>query len=70
MTFGASFGRTFSPTFQPKSQVKAGGVLVLHDEFTDTDNTVIGDHIPAPVNTPNNRWVAVEIGRASCRERV
>jgi hypothetical protein len=45
MTFGSTFGRTFSPTFQPKSQTKKGGVIV-HDTFTDTDNTMLSSHTP------------------------
>lgn len=56
MTFGSTFGRTFSPTFQPSSQAE-GNILMFYDDFTDDDGTALQDHVPVPINKPNNMWV-------------
>lgn len=34
----------------------AGLTLVFHDEFTDTDATVLSSHTPAPVNSISGAW--------------
>jgi len=60
MTFSPPFGRTFSPSFKPNSlaEAVAGGVLI-YDTFTDTNNTLLKNHIISPTNTPATAWATV-----------
>lgn len=45
MTFRSPFGKAFSPPFEPNSLAVATGVVVC-DEFTDTDATLLTNHTP------------------------
>lgn len=44
-----------------RQHAKSAPRLLIHDEFTDTNGILLPDHTIAPLNTPGNPWVNVNL---------
>lgn len=52
--FTPVFNRTFSPTFDRRNA--SGNVLLIYDQFTDADTTLVSAHTIGPTNVPSTSW--------------